>query len=123
MNENVVLLIANIIVVLAWGGTSAFILAYAVRSPWSSTLVGRTLMHRAASMWLLLTYALTSRWIEPIPEVQQALGLGVYALIALMEWRLFLVLRFVQEGNVTPDHPDYQPLREWWRRVTKKERV
>lgn len=124
MSESVVYLIASIIVIIAWGGNSSALVSYSLWSPWQATLVGRSLMYRNLSMWLLLTYALTSRWLNPVPDLQYALGLGIYALIALVEWYLFLVLRAVQTGRITVDHPNYSPLRDWIRaRRVKREKA
>lgn len=123
MSENVVYLIASIIVIVAWGGNSAALVSYSLWSPWHESLVGRVLMWRNASMWLLLTYALTSRWLDPIPDVQYALGLGIYALIALVEWYLFIVLRAVQTGRITVEHPNFTPIRDAIRRRRNKEKA
>lgn len=120
MSENVVYLIASILVLMAWAGTALFVTYYALLSNWRVSLVGRTLMSRAVSMLLLLTYALTSRWLDPVQDVQFALGLGVYALITIMEWRLFLVLRAVQTGKVTVQKPNYTPVRDWFRRYRRR---
>lgn len=116
MSENLAYLIASIIVLLAWGGNTSALVSYTMWSPWQSTLVGRSLMYRNVSMWLLLTLALTSRWLDPVPEVRNVLALMVYSSIALVEWRLFLVLRAVQTGRITVDHPEYTPFRDWLRR-------
>lgn len=121
MNEGLAVAIATVEVVLGWLGTTAFMVAYHLKTPrWNKTPVGRTFMHRAASMWLLLTYALTSRLLDPVPEIQQTMALVVYFFIILMEWRLFLVLRFIQEGRITLEHPNYTPIRDVWARVKNK---
>jgi hypothetical protein len=122
MNDSLARLTANFEVVFAWLGTTSFILAYHFGTPgWRLTPVGRTLMHRAFSMWLLLSFALTSRLLEPTPEIRNLIAVVIYFLIGVMEWRLFLILRFIQEGKITLENPHYTPVRNWWRRVTKKE--
>lgn len=113
MSDNIAYLIASIIVIIAWGGNSSALVSYAMWSSWQDTLIGRVLMYRNVSMWLLLTFALTSRWLDPVPEIRNVLALLVYTSIALVEWWLFLVLRAVQTGRITIDHPNYTPLRDW----------
>lgn len=119
MPESLAYLIASVIVIIAWAGNSAALVSYTLWSPWQATLVGRSLMYRNASMWLLLTFALTSRWLDPVPEVRNVLALIVYSLIALVELWLFLVLRAVQTGRITVDHPNYTPFRDWLRRHSR----
>lgn len=122
MSEPLAVVIANVLVICGWLGTTSFILAFHLKSdfPWYKSLVGRTMMQRAFSMWALLSYALSSRLLEPVPEVQRLMAITIYAFIVLMEWRLFFVLRFIQEGKITLDHPNYTPFRDWWRRHFKK---
>jgi hypothetical protein len=120
MNEGVVYLIASIIVVVAWFFNSAFIISFARHNLWNASLVGRTQMQGRASMWLLLTYALTARWLDFSPALQHSLGLTTYALIALMEARQFLVLRYTQAGHLTFETLDYHPVRDWWKSVRSK---
>lgn len=120
MSENVVLLIANILVLFAWVGCALFVTFYAVGSPWRSTLPGRTLMYSKLAMLLLLTYALTARWLEPVPNLNYSLALGAYAAISFIQWRLFATLRYVQRGLVTPDNPNYTPFRDWLKRARER---
>lgn len=120
MSENVVLLIANIIVIVAWVGCALFVVTYAFGSPWRSTLAGRTIMYSKMAMLALLTYALTARWIEPADEVNYAIALATYAGIAAVQWRLYATLRYVQAGKVTLDKPNYTPVRDWWKRRMRK---
>lgn len=122
MNEGVVYLIASIIVIVAWVFNSLFIYRYARFSQWQYSLIGRTQMQGRGSMWLLLTYALTVRWLELFPDVQYAIGLAVYAMIAYMEIRMFVVLRYTQLERVSLQKHNYTPIRDWWKKhITKKE--
>jgi hypothetical protein len=116
MSEDLVHLIASFEVIIAWLGCGYFIWLYATRSPWRETLVGRTMMQGRVSMFALLTYALTSRWMDPVPWLQVTLGLVVYALIAGMEWRQAFVVRYAQKGNITPENPNYTPVTDWFRK-------
>lgn len=119
MSEDLAYLIASIIVIVAWGGNTSALVSYSLWSPWQATLVGRSLMYRNVSMWLLLTFALTSRWLDPVPEVRNVTALVIYSTIAMVEWWLFLVLRAVQSGKITVVHPNYTPVRDWIRRRRK----
>lgn len=105
--------IANVLSALLLAEVLAFVLVYATGSPWRRTLIGRTLMYLAASMALLLVYAFTSRWLGLPEDLRQAVGTGVYAILVGMWGRLLLVLRFAQRGNVSAEHPNYTPLRDW----------
>jgi hypothetical protein len=121
VSENVVLLIANIIVIFAWVGTALFVGFYAAKSRWRATISGRTLMYAKIAMLALLTYALVARWfLRDLPDLNYSLALASYLFIALMQWRLFLVLRFIQTGKVTPEHPNYTPFRDLARRIKKR---
>lgn len=120
MSEGVVYLIASIIVVVAWGFNTAFIYRYARYSDWEYSLVGRTQMQGRASMWLLLTYALTVRWLDVFPPLQYVIGLIVYTLIALMEVRMYFVLRYTQLERVSLQVHNYTPIRNWWKNLRSK---
>lgn len=120
MSENVVLLLANILVIIAWGGALAFIIAYSTRSPWRRSAIGRTLMYRALVMFALLTYALTARWLEPVDWLNYGLGLGIYALVAFMEWRLFMTLRDAQKNPTTSTRHRYEPIKNAMRRLRRR---
>jgi hypothetical protein len=122
LSENVVLLIANILVILAWIPTALFVTFYALFSPWHRSLIGKTLMYFAIAMLVLLTYSLTARWLVEAPDLNYALGLAAYAFLTAMLWLLFISLRAAQTGRVTPERPDWTPIRDWLRhRRTKKE--
>lgn len=98
-DEAVVLLMANILVIFAWVGAGLFVAFYATKSPWRSTPIGRTLMFRAATMFALLTYALTARWLHAVEIVEVTLGLAIYLAVGIMEWRMFAVLRKAQKDG------------------------
>lgn len=122
MNEDLVYLIASILVIIAWLGCGWFIWLYATGSPWQETLIGRTMMLGRLSMFALLTYALTSRWLEPIEDLRYILGLLTYAGVAIMEWRMAAVVRYAQTGNITIENPNYTPIRDWFRRLRARSR-
>ena len=120
MNDSTVLLIANLLVLNVFAAVTSFIVAYAWKSPWQSTPIGSAFMHIGASMWLLVTYALTSRVLEPLPWVQDIMALCIYAIIGVMWWRVFFVLRFIQTGRITLEEPNYTPIRNWLRKLLRK---
>jgi len=124
--ETTVYSIASILVVIAWLGCTRFLIQYASGSKWRSTLPGRTIMYSKMAMWLLLTYALTARWLEQwIPfAVLAVIGLTTYAIIAFIQWRLDFTLKAVQSGKVNLDHPNYSPVRDWWKKhiIAKRKR-
>lgn len=122
MNDDVVYLIASVLVIIAWLGCARFIWLYATRSPWRETLIGRTMMLGRVSMFALLTFALTARWLEPTQELRDILALLIYASIALMEWRMAAVVDYAQKGNITIDNPNYTPIRDWVRRQRRRSR-
>ena len=121
MSENVVLLIANIEVILAWIFCGYFIYRYARYSKWRSSTPGRTMMYSQLSMFTLLTYALTARWLQPIDWLNYILGLSTYASITIMQGFLLLLLILIQTGKITADRPDYRPIRALWRRLRRKD--
>lgn len=121
MDEGLARLVANGEVVFAWLGVTAFMLSYHFRTPgWRLTPVGRTLMQRAFSMWMLLSFAGTSRLLDFSPELRNLIAVVIYAMIGVMEWRLYFLLRAVQKGKITLQNPHYTPIRDWWRRLTHK---
>lgn len=93
-----------------------FVIVYAVGSPWRSGAVGRTIMYRSASMALLLAYVFTFRWLGLNDEARQEIGTWLYGLLVLAEIRMLFMLRYVQQGRVTIDKPNYTPIRDWIRR-------
>lgn len=117
--ETTVYSLASVLVVIAWVGCTRFIVRYATGSNWRSTLPGRTIMFSKVGMWILLSYALTARWLEQwLPfAVLACIGLTTYAIIAFIQWRLDFTLKAVQEGKVTTDNPNYTPLRDWVHRT------
>lgn len=117
MNEPpaLLLLIANIEVIFAWIGATGFVIVY-WRAPWKRSLMGRTLMQLGLTMWFLLTYALTARWIQPIDWLNYSLALFAYALVALSMIRLFVVFWLAVRGVITFDQPNWTPVRNWIRR-------
>jgi hypothetical protein len=121
MGLDTVVFLGPIVATIAWAGTLAFVLAYAIDSPWRSSLVGRTMMYRAGSMLVILSYILVSKWFDLTFVNQYVFGLGIYVIVALTEWRLFAALRFAQRGRVTADHPNYSPVldraRAFWKCV------
>jgi len=123
MNEDLVYTIASIIVIIAWLGCGWFIWLYATGSPWRETLIGRTMMLGRVSMFALLTFALTNRWLEPAEDLRNILALMIYASIAAMEWRMAAVVRYAQKGNITIENPNYTPIRDWFRRVRNRNRT
>jgi hypothetical protein len=114
--EEVAYLIASILAAIAWVGNLRFIYLYATRSPWRETLIGRTMMQGRLSMFALLTFALTNRWLQPAPVLYLTLGLAVYAGIAYMEWQQSQVVWYAQKGKITIENPNYTPIRDWIRR-------
>lgn len=124
MNEDFVRWAITTLVVFAWSGTSAFIVSFHFGTPdWHKTPVGRTHMHRAASMWLFLTFVMMSRLLEPLPIVLDSLRLVIYFAVGLLEWRLWAVLRHIQKGKITLANPQYTPIKDWWgKHVTSKKR-
>lgn len=76
---------------LAWLLTVAFVVVYAVRSPWRSTPVGRLLMSDGLVMVLLLGFNVWGMVVGPLWWPLYLLGLA--ALNGLAVWRIRLVLR------------------------------
>jgi hypothetical protein len=72
--------------------------------------VGRTLMFRAGSTLVILSYILISTWFDLSVFNQYVFGLWIYVIIALTEWRLFSALRYAQRGLVSAEHPNYSPV-------------
>ena len=120
MNDDLVYLIASIIVIIAWLGCARFITLYATRSPWRETLIGRTMMLGRVSMFVLLTFALTARWLPISQEVRDVLALLIYASIAMMEWRMAAVVDYAQKGKITVENPNYTPISDWFRRRLRR---
>jgi len=112
-NETILYLSASILAFLALIFNTAFIYRMARRSPWSASTPGRTLMLRAVGMWLIYVYAFVVRWFDPPTAAREWLGLGIFALLALIELRLVLMLEYIQTGKVTTSHPNYTPFRTW----------
>lgn len=106
MSENVVLMIANVLVIFAWVFSATFVYRYAKLSDWRVQLVGRVVMYKSISMLTLLTYALAARWLQPIDELNYILGLGTYAFLAAMLGMILLVLVAVQKDIITAANPN-----------------
>lgn len=115
MSNTLAVLIATIEASAAWAGITGFISFYHFGSPWRASLVGRTIMYLAMSLWLLLTLALVGRWIDPDPALFQYLALTTYGILALMCLRLLVTLVLAQRGTISVDQPNYTPFRTWWR--------
>lgn len=118
MNDGVVYLIASVFAAIALLASGAFIWRYWRHANWRRTLIGRVIMHRAMTMFLILAYVFSARWFE-IPEiVQAAIGLAVWAGVAVVEVRMYLVIWYITAGKVTLDQPNYTPVRNvlsrWW---------
>lgn len=111
MSELVILLE----VILAWTGCSLFVGFYWFRSNWESTLPGRVLMHFGITFWVLLSYALVLRAVQPPDWVHGIMAHTIYAAIAISMWRLFFVVRAAQLGKLSINTPNYQPIRDWIR--------
>jgi RsiW-degrading membrane proteinase PrsW (M82 family) len=114
VSDNVVFLIASIMAAVALVACTAFIIRYWRTSRWNRSLVGRTIMHRAMTMWAILAYVFMSRWFEPPEPVQSAIGLAIWGGVALVEIRMLLVIAYITTGRVTLDQPNYTPIRNQW---------
>lgn len=94
----------------------AFVVVYAIGSPWRSGAVGRTIMYSKLSMAVLLLFIFTFRWLGLDSEVRQQVGTWLYGILVLAEIRMLFMLRYVQQGRVTIEKPNYTPIRDWIRR-------
>lgn len=102
--------------------TLAFVIVYAIGSPWKRSLIGRTVMYLAVSMLILLSYEFVENWIEIPYDVRRTAAVVVFAFLVLMWGRMFLALRYAQKGLISADNPNYSPFRDWLaRRRTKAE--
>lgn len=100
--------------------TVAFVVLYAVRSPWREGLVSRALMYVMASLSLILVFVFIRRWLSLPEPVLDLIGLGIYAVLVVVVGWLVVALLYGQAGKITAENPNYTPLRNWWRRHTKK---
>jgi hypothetical protein len=114
VSENAVYLIASIFAAIALLANTWFIIRYWRGSPWARSLIGRTIMHRAMTMWMILAYVFLSRWFKPPETLQTALGLAIWAGVALIEIRMLLAIGYIQAGHITLDQPNYTPIRNRW---------
>lgn len=112
-------LIANCMIVVAWLGVLAFVFSYYRNSPWKQTLIGRTIMYKAGAMLALLSLGLASNWLDGYPG-EQWIRLLIYGTLAIVQWRLFMSLLYIQKGLVTYDNPNYTPVRNFLTRFRKK---
>lgn len=117
MSEATAYLVASIEVLGVWAAVTTFIVLYAWWSPgWRDTPVGKMLMGFAVTMWLLVTLALTARWLPFSDLIVQLLAIATYALIlASWVWAV-VVLIMLRRGIITPTRMDPHPVRDWVRR-------
>ncbi len=109
--------IGSVLSLIALLATVAFVVLYAIRSPWREGLVSRALMYVMASLGLILVFVFIRRWLE-LPEiVLQVIGVGIYAiLVGMLVW-LVVALLYGQSGRITAENPNYTPVRDWIRRI------
>lgn len=114
--------VANILIFVAWPAVALFIAYYAAKSPWRKTLIGKSMMYKSIAMLMLLSLSLLGNWFSGYPG-EPLVRATVYFILAIVQWRLFFSLRYAQTGKVTLEHPDYKPVREFFRKVRTKIRV
>jgi len=106
--------VGNLFMLFTFAECLLFVLFYGFGSPWRVSPIGRAVMNLAGSMALILGYAFVARWVVPPEDVRQYIALAVYIVLALVWGRMLLLLRYAQQGHITPENPNYQPLRNWW---------
>lgn len=120
MNEETSQLVGSILSAMLLVEVLWFLVLAGFRSPWRAGVVGRTIMHLAASMALLMIYIFIARWLDVSEDTRRLIGNSVYGFLVLMWGRMLLMLRFIQKGKITPENPNYTPLRDWVRRHRAK---
>lgn len=108
--------VANILILVAWPAVALFIGYYWAKSPWRKSLIGKTMMYKSMAMLLLLTLSIAANWFSGYPG-EPIVRAAVYLILAIVQWRLFISLRYAQTGKVTLEHPDYKPMRGFFSKV------
>lgn len=85
-------LVVNILLSIAFAGTVSFIVLYQARANWRSSPYGRVLMYGRGAMFMFLGYVLVTVWVEPVWWVQFIMSIAICLALALVEWRMFVVL-------------------------------
>ena len=110
MNLEIFDQIANLSIFIAWVPSALFIFFYGKFSPWRATVVGRSVMYLAISIFFLLTLGISANWFDDytFEPIVRAL---IYGGVTINLWRLFYALRLAQTGRVSARRPDYHPFR------------
>lgn len=92
MSETALALVVDILLSVAFAGTVSFMVLYQARANWRASPYGRVMMYGRGAMFMFLGYVLVTAWVEPVPWVQVIMSIAICLALALVEWRLFIIL-------------------------------
>lgn len=119
MNLELFDFLADVMILVAWPATVLFIVFYGTISPWKVSLIGRSVMYFALSMFALLSLGISTNWIHDY-DYEPIVRFVVYGGVTATLWRLFYSLRLAQTGRISVEHMNHSPFKDAYRKILNR---